>query len=82
VFTACGFVRLHEFCWIGDKGNVNVIWLSFFGFCAVSIHVVFDCIDVPECKCKQCGFVCLKMNNASTTRMYYTKIIFPRFIVV
>jgi hypothetical protein len=29
----------------------------FFGFCAVCIHVLFDCIAVPECKCKQCGFV-------------------------
>jgi hypothetical protein len=35
VCTACGFVRMHEFGWIGDKGNVNVFWLSFFGFCAV-----------------------------------------------
>ncbi len=63
VFTACGFVRLHGFCWISDKGNVT--------FCAVSVHVAFDCIAVPECQCKQCGFVRQKMNtNASTTRMY------------
>jgi hypothetical protein len=27
IFTACGVVRLHKFCWIGDKGNVNVFWL-------------------------------------------------------
>ncbi len=70
MFTACGFVRLHEFCGISDNGNVNVFWLSFFAFCAVSFHVVFYCIAVPECKCKQCGVVRRKMNNASTTRMY------------
>ncbi len=68
--TACGFVRLHKFCWIGNKGKVNVFWVSFYAFCAVSVHVVFDCIAVPECKCKQCGFVRRKMNNASPTRMY------------
>ncbi len=51
MFTACGFVRLHKFCWIGDKGNVILFWLLFFVFCAVSVHVVFDCIAVPECKC-------------------------------
>ena len=70
MFTACGFVRLHKFCPIGDKGNVNVSWLLFFAFCAVSVYVVFDCIAVPECKCKQCGFVRQKMKNASSTRMY------------
>ncbi len=69
MFTACGFVRLHELCWIGDKGNVIVFWLSFFAFCAVSIHHIIDCIAVPECNCKQCGFVRRKMNNASTTRI-------------
>jgi hypothetical protein len=60
---------LHEFCWINDNGNVNVFRL-FFAFCAVSIHVVFGCIVVSECKCKQCGFVHRKMNNTSTTKMY------------
>jgi hypothetical protein len=30
VCTACGFVRWYEFGWIGDKGNVNIFWLSFF----------------------------------------------------
>lgn len=42
VCTACGFVRLHEFGWIGDKGNVIVCWLSFFAFRAVSVHVAFE----------------------------------------
>ncbi len=83
LFTACGFVRLHKFCWIGDKGNVNILcWHSFFAFCAVRIHVVLDCFAVPECKCKQCGFVPQKIKNASTTRMYYSKNHFPRFILV
>ncbi len=40
--TACGFVRLHEFGWMGDKGNVIVCWLSFFAFRAVSVHVAFE----------------------------------------
>jgi hypothetical protein len=61
---------LHEFCWIGDKGKVNVFWLLFYAFRAVSVHVVCACIAMPECKCKQCGFVRRKMNNASPTRMY------------
>ena len=63
--TACGFVRLHEFGWIGDKGNVIVYRLSFFAFCAVSVHIAVSTI-----KCKQCGCVRRKINNASTTRMY------------
>jgi ribosomal protein L37E len=70
VCTACGFVRLHNFCWIGENVNVNVVWLSFFAFCAVTVHVVFYCIVVSECKCKQCGFVRQKMSNASTSRKY------------
>ncbi len=58
--TACGFIRLHEFdC-----------WLSFFAFNAVSVHVALNCIAVPKFKCKQCGCVRRKINNASTTRMY------------
>jgi hypothetical protein len=44
----------------------------FFSFLAVGVHVVFDCIvaSIPECNCKQCGFVRRKMNIASTTRSY------------
>ena len=42
VCTACGFVRLHEFGWIGDKGHVIVCWLLFFAFCAVSVHVALE----------------------------------------
>jgi hypothetical protein len=34
VCTACGFVMLHEFGWIGDKGN--------FAFHAVSVHFAFE----------------------------------------
>ena len=68
--TASCFVRLHKFGWIGDKDNVNIFWLSFFAFCAVSVHVDFKRFAVPEYKCKQCDFVRRKMNNASTTKMY------------
>jgi hypothetical protein len=70
VCTACGFVRLHEFGWIGDKGNVIVCWLSFSPFVLLAFMLLLNCIAVPECKCKQCGCVRRKMNNASTTRMY------------
>jgi hypothetical protein len=70
VCTACGFVRLHEFGWIGDKGNVNIFKFLFLAFVLLVFMLFFNCIAVPECTCKQCGCVRRKMNNASTTRMY------------
>ncbi len=66
VCTACGFVRLHEFGWIGDKGNV-----TFLPFVLLAFMLLFNCIAGPKFKCsKQCGCVRQKMNNASTARMY------------
>ncbi len=57
VCTACGFVRLHEFGSISDKGNVIVCWLSFLPFMLLAFMLLLNCIAVPKFKCKQCGCV-------------------------
>jgi hypothetical protein len=47
--TACGFVRLHKFCWIGDNDNVNVFWLSFLPFMLSAfmlVLIVLLCLSV------------------------------------
>ncbi len=68
--TACGFVRLHKFGWIGDKGNVIAIGFRFLPFVLLAFMLLMNCIAVPKFECKQCGCVRRKMNNATTSRMY------------